>query len=250
MLKGLLLIIAIVVFSILAILSFIFSIIFFINSKKGKFGWLGGFLFSLTGLIISVIILVNGLMHKASSLAKNMEQSFSYSSKNFFERIDTSGNKAHLISDSLSNKQIEYLKSLESEDNKKNVPQQFYHYLGFGDYYRLPLKYPFSLHCTDSLGNASLYNEIGVNRFDENDNGEKDCGIYNISEFVFDDNMLIAKRNYSEKGKQKTTFIIYYFETEKSEEIENLQRLNLKIKNIMFSKPVEFINCRQYFELF
>jgi hypothetical protein len=250
MLKGLLLIISIVVFGILTILTVIFSIISFANSKKSKFIWLGGFAFSMIALISSVFFLVSGIAQKANSFGNNLENALNAANKNVLNQIDTSEFKTYAIADSVNSEQIEYLISIESQTHKGEVPKQFYHYLGFKDYYRLPLKYPFSLHCIDSLDNASLFNEIKVARFDENDNGEKDCAVNNISEFVFDENMLIAKRKFQEDNKEKTTYIIYHFEQGRLEEIESINKFDLRVKNLKFQKILTFISCKEYFKSF
>ncbi len=246
MLNAVLLIIAIVIFGLLTVLSVVFSVIFFANSKKGKFGWLGGFFFCLTGLIVAVFLLVNTVVHKVSSLARGMEQTFSNSLN--ANQADSAEYKAYLIADSISNKQIDYLISIERETAKDKVPNQFYRYLGFKDYYRLPLRYPFSLHCIDSLGNATLFNEIAVNKFDENNNGEKNCEVTNVSDFVFDEKILISK--ITKNNKEKSSYIIYYFDNDKIEEIENINKFNLRIKNLKFSKSIEFISCKEYFGAF
>src|SRR4051812_12603741 len=122
MLTGVFYIIAIVIFAIFTILSFIFSIIYFINSKKGKFAWLGGFLFSLIGLVVSVFLLVNTMVKKAASFARHMEETFSNSGKNFYDQMDTSIYKIYSVPDSVNSKQIEYLVSIEPKKHQGGVP--------------------------------------------------------------------------------------------------------------------------------
>ena len=250
MIKGVLLIIAIIVFAILTILSFIFSIIYLVNSKKGKFIWLGGFVFSLVALITSAFLLANSIANKVTSLTENFEKSFTNMDKNMLEQMDSSKFNSYNLSDSTNNKQVILLKLFESESKNNNVPQQFYTYLGFGDYYRLPIKYPFSFHCADSLNNATLFNETEVVKFDQSNNGEKDCGINNVSEFVYDRNFLLATRKYSENSKLICSYLIYNFETETLEEFESLNKMIKRANELKFSKPYKFTDCKKYFDGF
>ncbi len=248
MIKGLLLIIAIIIFAIMTILAFIFAIIYFVNNKKGRFAWVGGFVGSLAGLIICVFLLVNGIVNKVSSIGNKIEESFKNSNRNLIEQMDTTGSRAYLVPDSINNVQIERLKTLQPENKKGSVSPQFYHYLGFKEYYRLPLRYPFSLHCTDSLANASLFNEVDVLAFDESNNGDKDCEVNNISNFAFDGELLLAKRALPYDGKKP--YLIYYFEKGKIEEFETLNKLILRANSLKFSAPFKFYGCKEYFDSF
>ncbi len=249
MFKGLLFIIAIIIFSILTILCFIFGLIYLINSKKGKFGWVGGFVFSLIGLIVSVFLLANGIANKVFSFTNNLQQSFGGINQNMIDQIDTAQFKTYLVPDSLNNGQIKDLKSLESEEIAGNVPPQFYNYLGFKDYYRLPLKFPFSLHCADSLNNASLFNEGSVTSFNESNNGEVDCNVNGITEFTFDNHFFLAKHQDKFDDK-KSVYIIYNFDTAEFEEFENLNKLILKATKLKFSNQYKFFNCKDYYDGF
>lgn len=244
-LKGLLLILGIILFGVLTMVSVVFSIIYFANSKKGKFGWLGIFIGSLIVLLTCIYFTVSSVVNKAKDVAENFESKFRTMAENSMIANDTTPNITY-FSDSIS-LQVNYLKALEPAKYSNNVPPAFYNYLGFRDYYRMPITYPYSLHCTDFLGDASLYNEEEVTEFDKNDNGEIASGLEGINEFTFDSKMLLAKRNLS---KTQTEYVIYLFEQKETEEIETLEKLKARAKVLKFSKPVTLVTCKEYFDGF
>jgi hypothetical protein len=249
MATGILLIIAIIIFGLLTVLSIIFSIIYFANSKKGKFIWLAAFFVSLIALILSIYFLTNSIVNKISSVTQSFENSILNASSNPYNEADTAVYSAHEPADLLNNQQVLFLKSLEPEKSKNNVISQFYSYLGFGDYYRLPIRYPFSIHCNDSLGLGSLFNEGEVNRFDESNNGEIDCGVNNIVEFTFDEKCFLAKIQEKDNGK-KSKYLLYFFEDEKFEEFADLNKLILRANSLKFSQAIKFTNSKEYFNSF
>lgn len=236
-------IISIVLFAVLSILCIVFTIIYFGGSKKGKFTWLIFFFICLAGLIGSVFFTINRAIKGVEKFAHKMEETF-------IKGIDTAAFRNYNFADSLKSQQIKYLKLSEPKEYQGKVPSQFYNYLGFRDYYRLPLVYPFSLHCTDVLDNAILFNEADVIKFDANDNGERELDIKNIIEFAFDKNLLLAKQSYNSKLKEKDIYIIYRFSSGKTEEFKTFNEMSASAKTLGYSRPVNLHNCRAYYKLF
>lgn len=157
-------------------------------------------------------------------------------------------NKNYYFSDSIRSKQIQYLKLIEPEEWKGQVPSQFYSYLGFQDYYRLPLRYPFSIHCIDRTENGSLYNEANVERFDTSDNGEKSVNIDGIIAFSFDARILLAKQLYDSES-QTEKYIIYYFDSGNTEEFKTSDKMNIRARELNFNGNAKLVSCKDYFEL-
>jgi len=233
-----LLILSIVVSAILSVLGLIFTAISFAYSKSGRFIWLSVFIISLIGLFVSVYFTARAAGNAADRFTDRLQRSL-------ITGIDTTGYGSYNIADSAHSQQIKYLKLIEPEEYEGNVPPQFYNYLGFIDYYRMPLVYPFSLHCNETPELASLFNEKDVTKFDENDNGEEDCRIDNITEFVFDNNLLIAKQSYNSNDR----YIIYEFKTGKKQEFKNLNETEIRAKQAGFKRPLKFMDCKTYYEL-
>ncbi|MBK9283587.1 MAG: hypothetical protein IPM51_04625 [Sphingobacteriaceae bacterium] len=220
----------------------VFSIIYFANNKKGKFIWLSGFLASLLLLLLIIFLLVQKITHKARNFVSDLEHSFEMN-------IDTTfANKSYKRADTAQSKQIQYLKMIEKPEHKNAIPSQFYTYLGFQDYYRLPLVYPFAIHCTDSLDNGYLYNESEVVKFDQSDNGEVHTGIINIVEFNFDQNIFIAKIKYDTE-KNKHRYIIYFLNSGEKEEFDTAAEFTKRAQQLKFGKSLQLLSCQKYFKL-
>ncbi|MGZ3920726.1 MAG: hypothetical protein ACXVC7_10550 [Bacteroidia bacterium] len=215
-------------------------IISFANSYKTKFIWLGLFATSFIGLIVCIYLLVTKIAEKARDFGSSFANSVTY---------DNTSGVTYNLADSVNSKQIQYLKTIEPEEFKESVPDQFYNYLGFGHYYRLPLKFPFSLHCEDRLDKASLFNESKVTVFNQNDNGEEDCKVNGITDLVFDENILVAKVNKRDFETNEDSFIIYHFADGKTEKYNSLEEASVHARQLQFSRPLKLISCQDYYEL-
>ena len=238
--SGILYLVASFALGILTIVSAVFTILYLANSKKGKFIWLSIFLFSLSLLLLFIFLLVGTITKKARNFVDGIE-------RNFEMNVDSSfAASQYNIADTANSKQIKYLKLLEKEEHE-NIPPQFYSYLGFADYYRLPLVYPFSIHCSNELLSGSLINEVNVEKFDVSNNGEKQLGIDDISEFNFDQNILVAKR--SGNGKMQTSYFIYFFDSGAVEEFDNLNDLKIRAGKLKFTKLHMLLTCKEYYDL-
>jgi hypothetical protein len=244
MTNGILLILGIVLCALLSLVSVILSIIYFIYSKPGKFIWLGIFFGSIAGLVICIFLTVNKVVNKAKNFAGKIENSIR-------SGLDSSAAYANYnFADTASSEQVWNLKQMEPASMKGKVSPEFYHYLGFRDYYRLPLIYPYSIHCIDIVDRGELYNEENVSRFDENDNGDKNCGLNNIVEFAFNSKMLLARTETEENGAKKEKFALYDFETGKKMEFENKEEMLSVAKKLGYGEKIEFYTPGGYFDLF
>jgi hypothetical protein len=244
MVNGLLLILGIVLFALLCLVSVVLSIIYFAGSKRGKFTWLGIFFGSAAGLIICIFLTVNKVVDKAKNFAGKIEQSIR-------KGLDSStAYQNYNFADTLSSEQILNLKQMEPADMRGKVSSAFYRYLGFRDYYRLPLVYPYSIHCIETAAKGDLYNEKNVRKFDENDNGEEDCGLYNIVEFAFNSKMLLARTEVEEKNVKKEKFVLYDFETGKKMEFTSKDEILNVAKKLGYTGTPDFHTPEKYFELF
>ena len=187
--KAALLIIVGILCLIMTVIALILGVIAFANNKQNKYIWLTTFLCSVIGLVLSIFMFVR----KAVNTVQNFTENTIGQIENFgdslskIESIDT-----HQANTSSS--QITLLKSYLPANANGNEPEQFYTYLGFKDYYRYPLRYPYSIHCMFTQDNGELYNESNVSRFDENDNGEIFAGLNNINKIAFDKSYLLVEQ--------------------------------------------------------
>ncbi|MES2565324.1 MAG: hypothetical protein V4565_00560 [Bacteroidota bacterium] len=232
------------------IITLVFGVIALANNKPGKFLWLSVFLTSLIVLITCIFIGVRKAAHTVQEFAENTTGQFEQYADSLSGSQANSNVEKHEISPSSA--QIKTLKSYLSPNIINNEPEEFYSYAGFNDYYRYPIRYPFSIHCMDSKGYGELYNEVDVSRFDENDNGEIFSGISDINKIAFDKNYLLIEQALSSTRTDKLInhYILFNFETEKKEEVPSLQKLLQLAKSKGYTGCDSLMTLEQYYNLF
>lgn len=246
-LKGLFYIVMIVLSGIFTLTALVLSIIKYSNNSKGAGKWLIAFGIGLVALFFSVALFTRGVINKTKEFVENISE---VSAKQFGV-FDSLNNGYNMRSDSiLQSEQIKALMAMEHEEDKGNLPSQFYTYLGFKDYYRLPLRYPYSLHCMDSLGNAELFDEANVQQFDVNDNGEVFCEVSGISAFQFNDGHLIGYSIKYDGKKTRKVFFDYNFYKKELKEFKSEKELLKYAKDNGFDQEIKFQTCKSYYELF
>lgn len=246
-LKAALLIILGIICLITTVIALIFGIIAFANNKQGKYIWLTTFSCSIIGLVICIFIFVRKTVNAVENFSENafgQIENFG-DSLSTIESIDT-----HQANSSSS--QITLLKSYLPENAVGNESEQFYTYLGFKDYYRYPLRYPYSIHCMYTKDNGELYNESNVSRFDENDNGEIYASLSNINKIAFDKSYLLVEQAMTSTRTDKIIhhYILYSLDTEKKEETTSLTKLLQLAKEKGYSGPDTLMTMEQYGRLF
>ena len=245
-LKGILYIVLILFSAVFLIVSMIMAAMKFNSNGKAAARWLGGFALSLAVLIFAIFMLARGVMGKAKEFAGNIEE-FGMEQ---VERMDSLNRMYTNSTDSiLDSEHINYLMTLEPDSMKGRVPEQFYSYLGFRDYFRLPLFWPYSLHCMDSLGDGALFDESSVQQFDVNDNGELSCDLTGIMNFAFNKDHLIGMKVKIE-NKPKKVFFAYDFKTKKERVFKTEQELMGFASAHGFGDNVELRSCKEYYHQF
>jgi hypothetical protein len=198
------------------VLGIVFTILNFANNKSTKYTWLTILFISIIGLIFSVITLTNKVVSKVENLTKQATETFENFTDSLSQQMSDSLNlgQSQLL---LNNKQILALKDYSTQNKTENVPEQFYTYLGFGNYYRYPITFPYALHCNLFKDDAELFNEENVLRFDENDNGEQTLNIENIKKIAFDNKLILIEHlvELRETNKTEMRFVLFSFEDSK-----------------------------------
>jgi hypothetical protein len=246
-LKAALLIILGILCLILTVVALIFSVIGFANNKQNKYVWLTTFLCGLIGLAVCIFMFVRKAVNTVQNMTENafgQFQKYGDSLANI-ESIDT--HQANNIS-----AQITLLKSYLPENSSGNEPEQFYTYLGFKDYYRYPLRYPYSIHCMGSQDNGELFNENNVSRFDENDNGEIYAGLNTISKIAFDKTYLLVEQvtTSTRTDKMINHYVLYNLDTQHKEETTSLTKLIVLAKEKGYKGPDTLMTMEEYGRLF
>ena len=227
------------------ILTIIFTIIGFANNKTHKYSWLVAFFILLFGMIFCIYTLVNKAVTKIQSVTDEFGNQIEQTMQDFSDSL-THNNDGLLQSN-------EHLKSLKKfTADSVFTPNQFYTYLGFDSYYRFPLRYPFSIHCSPFRDNGELYDEKNVEKFDVNNNGEIALGITNISKLALDKNFVLLEQSMSSNRSNKIEkhYVLFSFETEKKEEVLNEKELIKLAKSKGYRGSSQLMSIEEYGALF
>ena len=166
-------------------------ILFVVKISQGhahRWNWLIAGIIVLLVFLFSIFLFVHKVVNTVKHIGNTVEKKFEESMEDL-QKMDSSYKYSKLN----TNEMVLKLKEFEAMNSSVHVPKEFYVYYGFADYYRMPITYPYSLHCTDVLETASLYNEKNVSELNINDNGEKEVGLNKITEIAFDNSALIVK---------------------------------------------------------
>jgi hypothetical protein len=187
---------------------------------------------------------VRKVINTGKEFAKTKIEQF----ENYTDSLNTDG----YYTVSLSHKQIIQLKKLVPENMTQSASDDFYTYLGYQDYHRYPIRFPYSLHHDYYTETAELYNEINVMRFDENDNGEIYAGISDISKLAFDNHLLLIEQQVSSTRSNKPIkhYILFDMDSEKKEKVLTEKELFNMAKQKGYSGPDTLMSIDKYALLF
>jgi hypothetical protein len=240
-LKGLLFVILIILSGVSVLVSFIFFVMRLAQDHPKKWNWLIAVAVSIVIMIGSIMIFVGKVVNKATEFGQTMEQKFEKAVEE--SALNSKQDFHYELLDSNRNETITLLKEFEKINGKENVPDEFYAYLGFMDYYRMPLTYPYSLHCSDVLETASLFNEKNVSEFNKSENGEVDCKINFITAFAFDNKMLVAKQKFQDGDK----YVLYDFTSGEQLSFGSQKEAFSKAKKLEYRGPDTLVTVLQYY---
>jgi hypothetical protein len=202
------------------VLAIVFTIIGFANNKTHKYSWLTAFFVCLIGMIMCIYLFINKTVNKIQSLTDEFGNQIEQSMQNMSDSL------SHSNDDLLqTNEHLQKLKSYDADS--MTIPNQFYTYLGFESYYRFPLRYPYSIHCSPFRDNGELFNERNVIQFDINDNGESTTNIINISKLALDKTYLLLEQSITStrSNKVEKKYLLFSFDTGQKEEATSEKEL-------------------------
>lgn len=227
------------------ILAIVFTIIGFANNKTHKYSWLAAFFVFLFGMIFCIYTLVNKAVTKIQRVTDEFGNQIEQTMQDFSDSL--AHNNDGLLQ---SNEHLKTLKRYTADSIF--TPNQFYTYLGFESYYRFPLRYPYSIHCSPFRDNGELYNEKNVEKFDVNDNGEIALGITHISKLALDKYFALLEQSITSNRSNKIEkhYVLFSFETEKKEEVANEKELMKLAKSKSYRGSSQLMSIEEYDALF
>ena len=143
------------------------------------------------------------------------------------------------------NRQIELLKSYAPDDLNRNIPPSFYTYLGFRDWYRFPLVYPYSLNCIDSPDYGYISDERNAIDITYSTEGAEQLEVSGITRFTFDKKLLLAELSSPSDDSEKT-YVLFRFSNHTTERFDSLDALMQKADEHGYTGSDTLITIREY----
>lgn len=127
-------------------------------------------------------------------------------------------NRFYLLDDTCSNVDIKFIKE-ESKLVSGSVPNSFYTYFGTSGFARMPLIYPYAIHCLDSKDNGTLVNEENVVDMETAPEGEENVA-FNIAAINYDRNLILMRISslQNDTNRDLISYILYNVKDKKSKE--------------------------------
>jgi hypothetical protein len=147
---------------------------------------------------------------------------------------------------SVESPQVKSLQSFEADSLRGKVDTSFYTYLGFRDWWRLPLMYPYSIHCVDVVNHGQLVSEKEVaNVTTANDSKIRAMGVINITHLSFDKKLLLVR-------VQDTTaqYVLFDLADQNQEIFQSEAELLKKADLEGFSGPKKLESLQEYMARF
>lgn len=244
MVNGFLLVVLALLLGAFMLVALILALVKFSKPVKDRTAiiWLIAGLFSLIALVFTIYF---GVRKAVGKIQQVTEEVLAVPLKNL-QKMDSLGDKYNTVS-AINNAQILKLMEMEPLDVKGNVSSEFYTYLGFRDYYRMPLRYPYSLHCEEVLDAAELFDESNVVQFDVSNNGELLCGLSNITAFQFNENYLFGTCIELVNGKSNRIYFAYNFNERETNKFKKERELIAFLQSKGISVVPELISCEKYY---
>ena len=218
------------------ILSVVFIVLFTIKKEsKYKKIFLG---IGITGLIVFVFITTQFISKVYTKIEKGLNE------------VNKKSEEREKISKEKTEQQLRLLKAYEPEIYKGQIPEDYYTYYGFYDWWRFPLVYPYSISCIDILDAGTLDNDL--EKTDIKKGGLSPIFTPWFDTFIFDKNYFIGhiiEDRFNSNNKDTHTYFLLSF-SDSQQSIISEEELKNKLSEIKFSGDTTFISIRDYSEKF
>jgi len=184
----------------------------------------GGFItfgVGVIALLCSIYFAVTAAVTKVKEAVEpfgNMVDSLNEYSTQVDEQGLLSDNRMYLLPDTCSNPDIKFIKE-ESRLKSSTIPNSFFTYFGTSGFARMPLIYPYAIHCLDSKDKGTLVNEENVVDMETAPEGEENVA-FNISAINYDRNMILMRISslQNDTNRDFISYILYSVKDKKNKE--------------------------------
>ncbi len=185
----------------------------------------GGFITFGLGIIalfcsiyFAVSTAVNKVKENVVEPFGNMIDSLNEQSMQANENNLLNDSRLYLLEDTCSNPDIKLIKE-ESRLKGGSIPNSFYTYFGTSGFARMPLIYPYAIHCLDSKDKGTLVNEESVVDMETAPEGEENVA-FNISAINYDRNLILMRISslQNDTNRDLISYILYTVKDKKIKE--------------------------------
>lgn len=144
-------------------------------------------------------------------------------------------NRTCLVDPEHPNPTIEKLQSYTSQ----KVSPDFYTYIGFRDWWRLPLVYPFSIQAIDTLETGSLVDVSDLTDFKNPNDGLQYTDVDRISGLTYDQNFLLVRTSENE-------YLLFDFNSATSKKYGSQAEMFEEARKLNFNGEYHFLTLEEY----
>ncbi len=160
------------------------------------------------------------------------------------ELVDRMPETPEVEVDSLALAEINlYNQGFDDETIKERAPDDYYSCVGYRDWFRRYLVYPYSIQAIDLPDQGTLCDDRNATNI-KNNEGVQELGLRNICELCYDDKLLLAhcKDRFDESSE---SFALFNFETQNLEYFDSMYELRTSAEKQGYSRKVHMINLEE-----
>jgi hypothetical protein len=230
-----------------------------LSTRKNHLVW-GGVVTAVVG-IIAIFITINTLVNYSfGKVTDFFSPNYSSVQQTYPTYIDSSAinrvledNRTYLITDSTMNNVIRELRSMLTENEKKEISNDFYTYFGDGTEFRFPLAYPFSIHCIEQKDFGTLVDEKNVPDVKSGGGSEENL-MFGVTHMNFDKKMLLLqttnKLSPEATTVEKISYYIFDWQSKKFSEFNSENEMIKSAKKSGYEGPTNLMTIQEYDNMF
>lgn len=147
-----------------------------------------------------------------------------------------------------NNFQIKLIKSYIPDSTLEQIPNKYFSYFGFRDWWRYPLVYPYSIRCIDRIDYGYLCNEKNAIDIANSSEGVKQLNIDNIRKFTFDKRFMFGI--IQKRSSEQIQYFKFNFENENQEFYSSEKELKNAMNEANFDGDTTMMSLVKYNSLF
>lgn len=186
------------------------------TDKKTMRNW--GFIVFGVGLIIllsSIVYSVRAAVHKVQEGVEQFkDMADSLNNYDYEDASITDDVRNYLLDDTCTNETMVYIRR-NSVFKSHDIQDSYYTYFGSASFSRMPLIYPYALHCWDSKDYGTLVNEKNVADIQYTPGGEENI-ILNVKRVNFDQRFILMHTVLSQDFNDPSSDKYVLFDMEKN----------------------------------